>query len=485
MPRATLLFAKAAALGTEADRAGGPQAPLIENLPSNKKEVAGPGLARSICQSCGDAATLFASDSLQRRGRWPRLRRQRFSVRAKADSRVKCRYKKKSEAELSRITDAVQAAKESGEPVCMTLAAEDALERVAKLDGSFCALDVEEVVQLDNETKEDMQRLCEVLRPRGHVSLGLLTHWCLWEKLGLPQELRIRSDLLPVVTLDNPTAAEVSRYVQRNQPLILKNAINADGFPPLADFKDFNYLHERCGSRPIKVKAEAFVDKEGRQLFVSDPAAELTFSDFLDRLHASERYSVHPSAYMGKVKLNDMLPEMVEDIEDCTMGPMQKYGSCFGKNTKGSHIYFGAGHNTTAIHCDPSENLLVVISGKKTFDLYPPTDADCLYVIKGPNFLNSPLPPFIDPASMPADFAEQYPLYCHAQPQRVELRPGDMLYLPIFWWHAVTGGEESNMIINWWCEMTPDKHDTSRGANGGAVAVAEAIQELMVLPTTS
>ena len=28
-----------------------------------------------------------------------------------------------------------------------------------------------------------------------------------------------------------------------------------------------------------------------------------------------------------------------------------------------------------------------------------------------------------------------------------------MLYLPVFWWHGVTGGAQRNMLVNWWCEM--------------------------------
>merc|ERR1712194_303623 len=123
---------------------------------------------------------------------------------------------------------------------------------------------------------------------------------------------------------------------------------------------------------------------------------------------------------------------------------MQQYGSCLGPNPKGVHTYFGCGGNTTATHCDPSENLLAVLSGTKVFYLYPPTDADCLYVIRGPGFLNSAVPPFTDPDAMPAHLKESKPLYRHTRPVRVELVAGDMMYLPMFWWHCVTGCQSRN-----------------------------------------
>ena len=41
------------------------------------------------------------------------------------------------------------------------------------------------------------------------------------------------------------------------------------------------------------------------------------------------------------------------------------------------HTYFGCGGNTTCLHADPSENLLLVVMGEKFMDIYPPCDAAC------------------------------------------------------------------------------------------------------------
>ncbi|CAE8652901.1 unnamed protein product, partial [Polarella glacialis] len=394
------------------------------------------------------------------------------------ESKESRRYRPKSEEEMKRLEEEVKVAKAQGEPLCRSVPAEEALVRIANLDG-FYYLDVEEIMTLDRETREDLDALCKAKKPRGHVSLGLIVLWSVWERQGLPRELRVSSpELAPVVTLVRPTAQQLAEYVMRNQPVVIKGALNSEKFPPLEDFANFGYLRERCGHRMIKVKSEAFVDKENRQIFVSDPLGEMSLSAFCGLVEQAEHLGVAAPVYMGKVKLDDSVPELVEDLADCPAGPMQQFAECFGSNVKGAHTYFGCGKNTTAIHCDPSENLLVVITGTKTFDLYPPSDADCLYLIRQPNYLNSCLPPFVSPDAMPDEMAAKYPLYRHARVQRVELVAGDMLYLPIFWWHGVTGGFERNMIINWWCEMHPDKMDkTDSTLEGSAMALIEAVRE--------
>ena len=48
------------------------------------------------------------------------------------------------------------------------------------------------------------------------------------------------------------------------------------------------------------------------------------------------------------------------------------------------HTYFGCGGNTTCLHADPSENLLLVVMGEKFLDIYPPCDAACTWATDVP-----------------------------------------------------------------------------------------------------
>uniref|UniRef100_A0A7S4QGJ8 JmjC domain-containing protein n=1 Tax=Alexandrium monilatum TaxID=311494 RepID=A0A7S4QGJ8_9DINO len=335
-----------------------------------------------------------------------------------------------------------------------------------------------EALPLDPATLALLSALREQRRPHGGISLGVLTVWSVWEKVGLARQVQLRpAQQVSVPRLERPSADELLEHVLLNQPVVISGAINDTEFPPLRNFADFGYLRRRCGSKPVKVKGDLVEDRDGRKVFVTDPAVQMPFGEYLGMVEEAERNQTAPAFYMGKVPLSDELPELVADIDAASASPISKYGQCFGPNPKGIHTYFGCSRNTTATHFDPSENLLLVVSGSKTFELYHPSDVDCLYPTKPPGYTNSVVPPFAPPGSMPSDLQARCPHYCHARPVRVELSAGDMLYLPICWWHGVTGGSERNMILNWWCEMHPRKKvvsDESKGARGALAALKKS-----------
>jgi len=320
---------------------------------------------------------------------------------------------------------------------------------------------VEEVLPLSDEGIALVGQLVKERRLRCHLSLPILKAWLAYESVGLPWQFLQRWTRAPrVVRLQNPSPEDLFPYVLRNQPVIISGALNEQNFPPLREFNDFDYLRARCGERIIKLKADHYMDRECRSFYVTDPSLETEFAEWLHMVEEAERWETDPGCYMGKTRLQDVLPEMVEDLVDVSNSPgspIKQFGKCFGPNPKGTHMYFGCGFNSTAIHTDPSENLLVVVSGTKRFDLYPPTDVDCLYPVKAPSFLNAGVLPFIDPDAMTQEQLERWPLYRYADVQTVHLEAGDMLYLPLFWWHGVTGGIGRNMILSWWQSMHPIK----------------------------
>ncbi|CAK9097405.1 unnamed protein product [Durusdinium trenchii] len=320
------------------------------------------------------------------------------------------------------------------------------------------------------------RRLKEERNPPGGLTCGLLRTWAAYERLGLAPQHIVSTEPLPVARLKRPTPAQVWEFVVRNQPVVIEDAVNADDFPPFFDFADFDYLRERCGHRYVKVKGDSCWDNKGRQLFLNDPTIEISISDYLDLIEVAEEHETCISWYMGKLPLHTDVPEMFEDIVNAPNSPWRKYGNCFGENNKGVHTYFGCGGNTTCIHSDPSENLLFVVTGEKFMDIYPPCDAACMHTTVK-KFLNSLVPPFIDPAFVPAEVDKNWPFYKHAQPQRVHLKAGDLFYLPIFWWHAVQGSIGRNMILNWWCQQHPYKEHKYKGFEGTR-EVLEVLQHL-------
>ena len=92
-------------------------------------------------------------------------------------------------------------------------------------------------------------------------------------------------------------------------------------------------------------------------------------------------------------------------------------------------MYAGAGENTTHTHVDPAENFLYVAHGRKTLQIFPPSDFARLYPFPGPKYHSSAVPPFTKTINAPSEFAA----YHTAHPIELTLEAGDMLYLPAFW----------------------------------------------------
>ena len=107
-------------------------------------------------------------------------------------------------------------------------------------------------------------------------------------------------------------------------------------------------------------------------------------------------------------------------------------------------LYFGAGKRSTQLHYDSLENVVCLASGGlKTFFLYDPaTSAKYLYADRSVYGNGSPV--------IPSHPGPDHPLAKYALASHAALRPGDCLYLPVYWYHTVTSSDERSISINWW-----------------------------------
>jgi Cupin-like domain len=102
-----------------------------------------------------------------------------------------------------------------------------------------------------------------------------------------------------------------------------------------------------------------------------------------------------------------------------------------------------------ATHYDLMENVGVVVTGRRRFTLFPPEQVGNLYM--GPLELTPAGTPIslVDPEA--PDLA-RFPRYAAAaeHAQMAELGPGDALYIPFHWWHAVESLDAVNVFANYW-----------------------------------
>lgn len=107
-----------------------------------------------------------------------------------------------------------------------------------------------------------------------------------------------------------------------------------------------------------------------------------------------------------------------------------------------------------AAHFDTPDNIACVVAGRRRFTLFPPRQVANLYI--GPFDLT--------PAGQPISLVDhvrpdlqRFPRYKQAlaEAQVFELEPGDALFIPSQWWHAVESLEPLNALVNFWWRQSP------------------------------
>ena len=102
-----------------------------------------------------------------------------------------------------------------------------------------------------------------------------------------------------------------------------------------------------------------------------------------------------------------------------------------------------------ATHNDPSDNIAVVVAGRRRFTLFPPNQIANLYL--GPlHFTPAGTPVSMVHVTAP-DF-DRYPRFTAAleAAEVAELEPGDAIFIPYGWYHHVEALERFNMLVNYW-----------------------------------
>jgi hypothetical protein len=183
-------------------------------------------------------------------------------------------------------------------------------------------------------------------------------------------------------------------------------------------------------------------------------------SQLLDALLALPEAEPPVSLYAGAVATDEHLPGFREahaaPLVDARIPPRAWIGN--------AHV--------VAAHFDLSDNLACVVSGARRFLLFPPEQAQNLYV--------GPLDHTIagQPASMAQAFEPdlaRFPRLAEAlaAAEVADLEPGDAIYIPSLWWHAVRSTGRLNMLVNyWWSDEPADAGSPFEAMVHGLMAIA-------------
>ncbi len=187
---------------------------------------------------------------------------------------------------------------------------------------------------------------------------------------------------------------------------------------------------------------------EGRFFYTPDLSAlnftrgQSPLGPFLDRL-LRDRAAERPYAMaVQSVPLPELLPgftaEQSTDLVDADVVPRLWLGNAI----------------RVAPHYDLAENIGVVVAGRRRFTLFPPDQLANLYM--GPLELTPAGTPvsMVDPAAPDLD---RYPRFAEAMAvaESGVLAPGDAIYIPFHWWHAVDSLDPVSIFMNYWWNPAP------------------------------
>lgn len=236
-----------------------------------------------------------------------------------------------------------------------------------------------------------------------------------------------------------------------SRPLVLRNLIAhwpsvaaaANGKHSIAQ-----YLQQFDKNIPLTVyRGEPEAD--GR-VFYNDDMTDFNFERlsmpmrkvFEALFSSSDCESQSASYYVGSTMLDHWLPGFRKD-NDLGLEDLEPLVS----------LWFG-NRSKIAAHYDFPSNIACNIAGRRRFTLFPPDQADNLYV--GPiDFTPSgPAISLVDTSS--PDF-ERFPKYKAAAEVSLsaELQAGDAIFIPSMWWHHVQALESFNVLVNYWWRSTP------------------------------
>jgi jumonji domain-containing protein 7 len=274
------------------------------------------------------------------------------------------------------------------------------------------------------------------------------------------------------------------KYLTRSRPVIVRNAIKEW---PAFDKWTTEYLRQKYGQRQVHVKLTQHGNYEGVEsahgwpgysegwipsqvraqlqfpdLVVVRPAnSKMHFSEFLDMITVGLNAS-GISCYLEYSSIPTYMPQLEEDIYELPFveGLMER---------KHLNMWLSDGHTLGKLHFDPYDNLLCQLSGEKHVTLFEPHFNENLYEAHIPEALlgydkaNRKIyrKRLLESTSMvmsPVDITKpnygRFPKFAEAKRLECILKPGDVLFMPSFWWHEVQSypdhNQHRNLAVNFW-----------------------------------
>jgi hypothetical protein len=167
------------------------------------------------------------------------------------------------------------------------------------------------------------------------------------------------------------------------------------------------------------------------------------------------------SIYMGSTGTSHMLPSFAAENAMPLLDPAKAE----------PRIWIG-NNSRVAPHYDEADNIACVVGGRRRFVLFRTEQVENLYV--GPLDRTIAGQP-ISMVDLDAPDYERFPKYREAERHALiaDLEPGDAIYIPALWWHAVQATGEVNALVNyWWTDHPLDAGSPMHALGHGLLTIS-------------
>jgi LPS sulfotransferase NodH len=215
-------------------------------------------------------------------------------------------------------------------------------------------------------------------------------------------------------------------YYAANRPVIMQGLLT--GWPAMRRWTP-DYLKRIGGGELVEVMTRRDADP-GHETHPAGHRQQMRFADYIDMVYSgrvtNDYYMVANNAFLqgqpGRRLLDDLAP--LPAYLDARTAEGHRF------------LWFGPAGTVTRLHHDTSNILMAQLLGRKRFRLLPPSQWQYLYNSTGV---------FSDVDCEQPDL-DRYPLFRHATVTELVLEPGEVLFMPVGWWHQVRALEVSMTV---------------------------------------
>lgn len=205
-------------------------------------------------------------------------------------------------------------------------------------------------------------------------------------------------------------------YYALNRPVVMTGAMN--DWPALKRWTPAE-LKRRFGGRVVSVQADRESDAN-YELNSEKLRRDMTLAEYVDLVEKGEGNNFYITANNSPTNKH-ALRELYDDIV-----PFREYLRTDDPENRG-FFWFGPKGTVTPLHHDLTNNFMAQVLGRKLVRLVAPYDL--------PNLYNNRH--CFSAVDVDRPDYERFPMFRDASVIDVEIGPGDLLFLPVGWWHHV------------------------------------------------